>query len=112
MNTKEARLKTWILGHFEIQDNSPVSEGFLSPAKAYSRKSAGSLPAVCREPGSPRVAFQASPPYGADLLGADNPRLQSIGHYGGRHNGLVLDRLARRLRRPDLAHVATSTREL
>jgi hypothetical protein len=57
-NTREARRETWTPGHFEVQDNPTISEGFLSPAEARSRKSAGSLPAVCRESGSPGLRFK------------------------------------------------------
>src|ERR671933_700150 len=105
-NTREARLKTWTLRGFEVQDNPPVSGSFLSLAGASKKQSPGSLPAICREPGSSRTTFQESSSNGADLLGPNNQRLQSTGRQGRRLDSLVLDRLPRRVRRPDLPPLA------
>ncbi len=79
-NTKEVRLKSWILRGFEVQDNPPVSGSFLSLARASKRQSTRSLPEFCREPESPRTALQASSSDRTDLLSPNKRKLQSARH--------------------------------
>ena len=58
MNTREARPKTWIPTRFEIQDNSTISTGFLSPTATHQDRAQDAYRRFVEDPNHPGLRLK------------------------------------------------------